>query len=573
MRARIPLQYLPRFLEQKISHGLRRLIRGVLFATPTQPFLRNTPPKDLTLSTRFPAELLPRKAERGAEWMNGNLTLAGASITGEKANPFDIKPPTKEWRASLHSFSWLTHLSALNNIEGDRAMADAVFYWMGTQTSSFRNRTAWQGDVAAMRFIHLCAAAPHILKLHTDKQKQELMNSLSLHAHFLQKTAHLEPDGLPRLTAICGHAYSAFALSDGISRLHPAMAQLDHELARQVLDDGVHVSRAPNALMPVLPILIAIKNEMERRDLPMPTNFATKLSRILNSISFFLHGDQQFAVFNGSTETDIAGATKADYIKKLLVAGGNKRRTQHSFMNASHYHRLSVGKSLLFLDGGVSELVTTSPLGHIAPLALEFSRGTHRLIVNCGPNLVHGLEWRQASRLPPAHSLLSLSGNEAIAALNTSLAVKPFVSAKLLENETGHWLESSHQMFKASTGFTVHRRLYLSASGEDLRVEESLLPDTSGKTKATDFTLRLHLHPKVKGSSSGDGKTILLVLPNGEGWQFRRRSSDYGELCLVPSVYMGADGRPRKCQQIVISGRAPENGLTFIWAMQLMKKA
>lgn len=564
-------------ISRLMTQSWRRVWRIILLQFPRQPALQikeNPSLSPLSLTASFPDYLLPRAANRGREWLAGNVSLPGAIISEPISAPFKITPPNNAWAASLHSFTWLSHLSALGSADSARAMRDAILQWL--ETPYLRNRVAWTGAITALRFVHFCAAAPHILPLFTPTERQKFMHSLAQQAHFLHKTAHLEPDGMPRLIANCGLAYSAFALSDGISRLHPAMSQLSRELARQVLSDGVHVSRAPDALLRVLPILLAIRDEMRRRELPMPTNFETILTNAIRTLSFFQHGDKRFAVFNGSTETDMAGAITSDYVKNLMAAVKVKRRAQYGFSAASHYYRLNAGKSLLFLDAGSRRFDPRSTLGHAAPLALEFSRGAHRILVNCGPNLVHGADWRQASRMAAAHSMLCLNPKAGAQKTGGGAVLKPLVTAKRLEDKTGQWIEATHNMFKPLTGMSAHRRLYLSATGEDLRVQELLLPETSNITKPVDFALRLHLHPSIRASLAREGKTILLVLPNSEGWRFRADNladAEPTKLSLEEGIYMGADGVPRNSQQIVVTGTAPPTGITLNWALRLMKKS
>ncbi len=535
--------------------------RTVLHAPP--------PPPDaaLKLTAQFPTHLLAGSAERGRAWLAGNVNLPGAVLTREIKNPLSTRPPNKAWAASLHSFSWLAHLLALNSKDGDEAAKAAIL--AAIENMSVRHRIAWQGDVAAIRFVHFCAAAPHVLPLLTKAEKQKFIHALHQHAHFLQKLAHLESDGMARLTAICGFAYSAFALSGGIGQLHVAMHRLNRELGRQVLEDGVHISRSPDALLPVLPILIAIGDEMRRRELPMPNGFAAILKNATRSLAFFLHGDKGFALFHGSTQSDMARAVTGDYVKKLMGAAGVKRAGRNRFLSSARYHRLSAGRSLLFFDAGLPALHPSSPLGHFSPLALEFSRGTKRVLVNCGPNLVHGPDWRQASRGAAAHSMLSVSGAE-LSALSRN---KGQVTARRLEDNNGQWLEASHALFKPICGMVAHRRIYLSTDGEDLRVEELLLPATNNNgARAVDYALRLHLHPDMRASMAADGKTILLMTPSGEGWQFRAGKMNHARLALADSVYMGRDGTPRKARQIVIDGRAEKSGLSLNWALKLSKR-
>jgi uncharacterized heparinase superfamily protein len=65
------------------------------------------------------------------------------------------------------------------------------------------------------------------------------------------------------------------------------------------------------------------------------------------------------------------------------------------------------------------------------------------------------------------------------------------------------------------------------------------------------FAVRFHLHPSVKATVSQDGASVMLVLPDRNGWRFSARG---GRLRLEDSVYLLGRGGPRRTQQIVVSG-------------------
>jgi uncharacterized heparinase superfamily protein len=65
------------------------------------------------------------------------------------------------------------------------------------------------------------------------------------------------------------------------------------------------------------------------------------------------------------------------------------------------------------------------------------------------------------------------------------------------------------------------------------------------------FALRFHLHPAVKANLTQDGASVVLVLPDRNGWRFSARG---GRLRLEDSVYLLGRSGPRRSQQIVVSG-------------------
>ena len=107
------------------------------------------------------------------------------------------------------------------------------------------------------------------------------------------------------------------------------------------------------------------------------------------------------------------------------------------------------------------------------------SHGGDRLIVNCGPNLVHGADWRLAARGLAAHSTLAFDADVTDPFLRHGLAAKRLgprvkgeawqVTGRRVEDKSGIWLETSHAIFLETHGVRHNRRFFIDAAGEDIR--------------------------------------------------------------------------------------------------------
>ena len=77
----------------------------------------------------------------------------------------------------------------------------------------------------------------------------------------------------------------------------------------------------------------------------------------------------------------------------------------------------------------------------------------------------------------------------------------------------------------------------LRSDGEDLFCSHGRIAD------GTEAVLRFHLAPGIRASRAHGGRTIMLVLPNREAWQFE---VDQGELQLEDSVFFSAQEGARR---------------------------
>src|SRR3546814_1059157 len=132
------------------------------------------------------------------------------------------------------------------------------------------------------------------------------------------------------------------------------------------------------------------------------------------------------------------------------------------------------------------------------------------------------------------------------------------VACRRDEADGSIWLETSHDGYLPVFGLTHHRRLFLSASGDDLRGEDRFTAETSGAARPCDVALRFHLHPEVQAMAAQDGRSVVLRLPKGSGWRMRSAGAT---LALEPSVYLGQPRSEEHTSELVLSGRA-ESGET-----------
>ena len=104
----------------------------------------------------------------------------------------------------------------------------------------------------------------------------------------------------------------------------------------------------------------------------------------------------------------------------------------------------------------------------------------------------------------------------------------------------------------AAAANIIHERdIYLGKTGADMRGEDRIRPLTGGPSQASRFCIRFHLHPSVKATLSKDGESVLLLLPNRNGWRFSARGA---QPLLEESVYLFGQALPRQSQQITLTG-------------------
>jgi uncharacterized heparinase superfamily protein len=207
-----------------------------------------------------------------------------------------------------------------------------------------------------------------------------------------------------------------------------------------------------------------------------------------------------------------------------------------------------------------------------SPLAFEFSDGAHRIVVNCGEPLIANPAWSRATAETPAHSTLGLAedtgaGKHGRLRWRRSAPTNR-AEAKLSVMGEGSIMRGWQDAPAAATNIIHERDIYLGKAGADLRGEDRIRPLTGGPSHARRFCIRFHLHPSVKATVSKDGESVLLLLPNRNGWRFSARGA---QPLLEESVYLFGQTVPRQSQQIVLTGQIG-NQDRINWAFKRIDK-
>lgn len=482
--------------------------------------------------------------------------IDGGFLLGDRRFPFgsmpwSALPPGMVLAERMHAFGWLVDLRAQGS-DAARARARALTHgWL----AAHRRWTspAWEPWVLARRLVNWLAAWDFLVAGAEPGFRQAFLDSAATQARHLQRVAGERRGEIEAISIAAGRIAAALALDVG--DLGRAIGALHTELTAQVLPDGGHVSRNPAVSLMVLRDLIDVRAALMKLGKSPPPAMVGCIERMAPIVRGFRHGDGGLALFQGAKEMP------RGLIDTILVAANVKERAPVG-MPDSRYTRLAAGRTLLIADVGAPP---PGPDGHAGLLAFEMSDGRDRLIVNCGAFAGDDFRWRQALRSTAAHSTLAV---DEINAAEVSLggwrrARRPSVTAERRETDGAIWLDASHDGYRRRFGLVHRRRLYLDATGCDIRGEDAL----EGKG-GRQFRIRFHLHPTVEATQADDDRSVTLQTPSG-GWRFVAVG---GAIQLEESAYLGQSDKPQPSQQIIVSGAAG-GGAQVKWALRRLGAA
>lgn len=513
---------------------------------------------DLSLGDRSNGEVVatgerdwPADAQAGTALLSDEFRH-GSEVVRHPAPLGNPPGVSAEWRCYLNRFDWLDHLRACGGPAARAKARQLVLTWL--QECSTYDSFAWRADILAPRLYQLLTNDA-FLEINGDA----LFRSQLLYAINRQCThlARALPDGLigaPLLKAGITLMLAGIKLPQGEGWFAKGRKILRKEIGRQILADGGHVERSPTVMLDLLKHLIDLRSALLAAKWQLPDQVNVLIRNLASAVAMLCHGDGKLALFNDSTEED------ASTLQLALSRAGDGVRPLHQ-LNQTGFQRLEAGRSVLIQDCGAPPDHGFDEHAHAGTLSFEFSHGPDRLIINCGAHPV-AADWRSVQRSTAAHSTLIVDDvNSSMLLPFGGMALKPgIVTCRREDSEQGQLLDTSHNGYEDSFGLVHRRRLFLSASGDELIGEDSLV-GRGGNA----YALRFHLHPSVQVVVTQNGQAALLKGPSGIGWKLRIQG---GDLALADSIYLGNKGAVRRAQQLVALGIIESDKTQLQWALQ-----
>ncbi|MBT5187618.1 MAG: hypothetical protein HOH19_09130 [Kordiimonadaceae bacterium] len=534
---------------------------------------------DLSLRGKHPLRLLgtpkdlwPGSVTMGTQMVAGKIIAAG-NVLENPNHDQNIWPKGEIWLNSdldeswleyLHSFNWLRDLNQAVDRNGAKKRAEELtLTWIDQNTQW--GEVSWRADVVGLRISNWLIFAPLIMDTDDVIYRSRVLDILARSARHLMKVSSELPDGPDSLKAIIGLILSGLYIPFGDGWLKEGLTLLKFALGKEVLADGGIRSRNPQELLHIYMQMVTLRDSFAGMGQRAPDFLNIAIRKIALNLRTIVHGDGKVPLFNGATilnHEDIFTCLQKNDEDNLPVTD----------LEQSGYSRIENGGTVILQDVGPPAEVGLSRHCHSGALSFEMSRGTARMIVNCGDSrftqekqlLMSEIEARSTA----AHSTLVLNEQNSSALREDGLIGNGItkMSSKRYMSEGHIMLEASHDGYNEQYGITHRRLLYLKNTGEDLRGEDILFRNrVENKVGPLPFAVRFHLHPEVMLEKQDDQDKVHITLVNGEMWTFLARGA---ALSLEDSVYFGVGGKSSHSQQIVLSANASEEQSKVFWSFR-----
>lgn len=488
------------------------------------------------------------------EVRHGQFGLAGSLASLKGRSPFDIPPPSRDWSLALNGFAWLRHLGAAEEDDAAEAARQLAVEW--AIRNSKGTGEAWRPEVLARRVISWLSHANLLLEGADERTYHIISSSLGVQLVRLSSAWREAPAGYPRLLSLMALVYADLCVAGRDRRLEADLPLLLEEIGRQVLPDGGHVSRNPNALVEILLDLLPLRQCFRARSRKQPSEIDEAISAMLSMLRYLRLGDGLLARFNGvSVGMPARLAT--------VMAYADVMAPPNTHAKSSGYERLEQDQTVLIADCGPPPPVVMSNTAHAGCLSFELSCGTRILFSNAGaPGSAHA-DWASAARSTANHNTLGLGETSSSRLIGTRrieelLGGLPIRGPRVLsverigphEGQVG--FDASHDGYVERYGIVHRRRVVMENNGRRIVGTDQLKPPRGilRLKKDLPFAIHFHLHPGVDCRRGDKVGTAFIEL----GEQRWRMAAEGARLVIEESMYFADATGPVRRLQIVLRG-------------------
>ncbi|MEM0906400.1 MAG: heparinase II/III family protein [Pseudomonadota bacterium] len=492
-----------------------------------------------------PETLLASDSKVAADIYAGVFHLAGETVETGGRSPFSVAPPSAQWARTLHGFSWLVHLEAnASELSSTNARA-LVEEWLADKSG--RSALANAPEVTAQRVTAWLIGAPILLSGADAAFNERFMRALGRQIRRLERGVSAVPPGVSKVEVAATLALAGAVIA-GQGRLQrTGLSLLAEVLKTEVLPDGGHASRSPEAVVDVLCALIPVREALVRRQVPVPEALSTAIDKMMPMVRFFALSKTGLAAFHGARP--VAPSRLAALMAYDDVRGQPSANARYSF-----FQRMDGGTARVLIDTGPPPPPSHAGRACASALAFEFTHEGEPIIVNCGALDAARPSWARAARATAAHSTLTLADRSSARILNLwplSAALGPLLYGGPRTVDVAREpskVRARHDGYQDQFGIIHERSITLTEDGLWLQGIDRILG--ADKVDAIPFAVRFHLAPGIRVRLDKARKTASLRLRSGAIWLF---VVDEGpDLSVEDSVVLAADTTLRRTAQLVI---------------------
>jgi len=329
---------------------------------------------------------------------------------------------------------------------------------------------------------------------------------------------------------------------------------------------GFPKSRNPEEVFISIKYLILIREWFKEAQKPIPDFLNEIISKCGNCYAMLSCSNKQFPLFNGATEIN-----HKDYdifLKSLKYKFHNKNYELADLI------KIKQKKFEFFIDCGNPPPSNFTKHYQAGCLAFELISNKQKIICNSGYGKYLSNKLASLSRSTAAHSTLYINNtsscifqkNKFVNKIygNSLLESHKIISKNYTEDKNFYLVSASHNGYEKKFGY-IHTRQIKISKKDDKIFGQDELKKTKNHLNSLIYFIRFHVYPNTKIVKTKARNSVLISLPNGEGWLLQTKSNN---LEIEKNIFLGNKNKIINNESISISGNIDKEIISIKWDIE-----
>ena len=462
---------------------------------------------------------------------------------------------------NLHSFLWLTKLDRKNSKIITKKIIKS---WIDVFFNYDPN--VWEMEITAKRIIAWSSNTDITLENSDKIYKEKFFLSLIKQSNFLSKNLNnlfYDPSKIICCAAII---LSGMIFKENIINFKLGTDELEKVVKNYFDDNGFPKSRNPEEVFICIKYLILIRELHKEAQKPIPDFLNEIISKCGNCYALLSYTNNQFPLFNGATEINCK-----DYdifLKNLKYKFNNK---DHEIADLI---KIKKKKFEFFIDCGNPPSSAFAKYYQAGCLSFEIVSNKQKVICNSGYGKYLSPNLSSISRSTAAHSTLYINDtsscifqkNQSINKIygNSLIHKHKIIKKDYTENKDFYSITAAHNGYEKKFGY-IHTRSIKISKKEDKIFGNDELKRTKNFSNLLNYFIRFHIYPNAKIVKTIAGNSILISLPNGEGWSLL---SETNNLEIEKNIFLGNKSKIINNESVSMSGKISEEVISIKWTIE-----
>tara|TARA_Y100001970_G_scaffold236124_1_gene295582 strand:+ start:930 stop:2585 length:1656 start_codon:yes stop_codon:yes gene_type:complete len=462
---------------------------------------------------------------------------------------------------NLHGFLWLTKLDRKNSKVITKNIINA---WI----NSFFNYdpNAWDMELTAKRLIAWFSNTDITLEDADKTYKEKFFLSLVKQSNFLSKNLNNVFYNPSKIICCSAIILSGMVFKNNEYNYKIGVKELEKIIKIYFDNDGFPKSRNPEEIFICLKYLILIREWQKEAQKPVPDFLNEIIAKCGNCYALMSCSNKQFPLFNGATEINYK-----DYDVFL-------KNLKYKFINKNHelgeLVKIKKNKIELIIDCGNPPPNSFARNYQAGSLAFELISNKQKVICNSGYGKYLSAKLLSLSRSTAAHSTLYINDtsscifekNKSINKIygNSLIHKHKIIKKDYTEDKNYYSILASHNGYEKKFGY-IHTRKITISKKEDAIYGYDELKKIKKNSNILNYFIRFHTYPDTKIVKTMAGNSVLISLPNGDGWSLLSETNNFN---IEKNIFLGNKNKIVNNQSISISGNIAEEITSIKWTIK-----